>query len=87
VVAKQLHAEWSIELELEGTYHNLAAFFDRLGRFTRIVNITGLEVRRKEDPEPNATIVARCIATTFVLLPAPGTGQTPAAPPAPGKAA
>src|SRR4029077_17958908 len=28
-VTKQLHAEWPIVLELEGTYHNLAIFFDR----------------------------------------------------------
>src|SRR4051812_4398464 len=40
-VTKQLHAEWPISLELEGTYHNLAIFFDRVGKFTRIVNITG----------------------------------------------
>ena len=47
-VTKQLHAEWPIALELDGTYHNLAIFFDRIGKFTRIVNITGLDVRGKE---------------------------------------
>ena len=45
VVTKQLHAEWPINLELEGTYHNLAIFFDRVGKFTRIVNISGLDVK------------------------------------------
>ena len=80
-VNKQLHVEWSIELELEGTYHNLAAFFDRLGRFTRIVNIGNLEVKGKDKPEPNATITARCVATTFVLLETPSAGQTTSAPP------
>jgi len=40
-VTKQIHAEWPITLELEGSYHNLATFFDRVGKFTRIVNITG----------------------------------------------
>ncbi len=40
-VTKQLHAEWPIALQLDGTYHNLAIFFDRVGKFTRIVNITG----------------------------------------------
>ncbi len=40
VVIKQLHAEWPISLELDGTYHNLAQFFDRLGKFARIVNIS-----------------------------------------------
>src|SRR5206468_12072018 len=62
-VTKQLHAEWPIALELEGTYHNLAMFFDRVGKFTRIVNITGLDVKGKEKPEANATILATCVAT------------------------
>jgi len=81
-VTKQLHAEWPIELQLEGTYHNLAIFFDRVGKFTRIDNITGLDVRGKEPPDANTTIIAQCIATTFVLLErpvAPKPGTTPAA--------
>ena len=67
-VTKQLHAEWPITLELDGTYHNLAAFFDRVGKFTRIVNITNLAVKNKAKPEPNSTITATCVAVTFVLL-------------------
>ena len=67
-VTKQLHAEWPITLELDGTYHNLALFFDRVGKFTRIININGLDVRGKEKAEPNSTISATCVATTFVLL-------------------
>ena len=74
-VTKQLHAEWPISLELEGTYHNLALFFDRVGKFTRIVNISGVDVRGKEKPEPNATIRATCVATTFVLLDKPVPGK------------
>ena len=79
-VTKQLHAEWPISLELEGTYHNLAMFFDRVGRFTRIVNITGLDVKGKEKPESNATIVASCVATTFVLLDKPAPTKPAAKP-------
>ena len=68
-VMKQLHAEWPIALELDGTYHNLATFFDRLGKFTRIVNISALEVKGKENKaQPAVTIAAKCVATTFVLL-------------------
>jgi len=88
-VTKQLHAEWPITLELEGTYHNLATFFDRVGKFTRIVNINGLDVKGKDKPEQNNTITATCVATTFVLLDKPsapgGRGAAPArgaAPPA-----
>jgi type IV pilus assembly protein PilO len=65
---KELHAEWPISLELDGTYHNLAIFFDRVGKFTRIVNISGLAIKGKDAPRPNATISASCVATTFVLL-------------------
>ena len=70
IVTKQVHAEWPITLELEGNYHNLAAFFDRLGKFTRIVNISALEVKGKDgkSQQPNVTIAAKCVATTFVLL-------------------
>jgi len=72
-VTKQLHAEWPITLELEGTYHNLATFFDRVGKFTRIVNITGLDVKGKDKTEANSSITATCTATTFVLLEKPAT--------------
>jgi type IV pilus assembly protein PilO len=71
VVTKDLHAEWPISLELDGTYHNLATFFDRVGKFTRIVNISDVHVKGRDKPEPNATIEATCVATTFVLLEKP----------------
>jgi type IV pilus assembly protein PilO len=88
-ITKALHAEWPITLELEGTYHNLAIFFDRVGKFTRIVNINALDVKGKDKPEPNATIKATCVATTFVLLDAKAVaagqrGAKPAAAAAPG---
>ena len=83
-VTKQLHAEWPINLELDGNFHNLAMFFDRVSKFTRIVNISGLEVKGREKADPNATIQASCVATTFVLLEKPaatgGRGAKPAVP-------
>ena len=67
-VNKPLHAEWPIALDLDGTYHNLATFFDRVGKFARIINISALDVSAKDKPEPNSTITASCVATTFVLF-------------------
>ncbi len=72
VATKQLHAEWPIQLDLEGTYHNLATFFDRVSKFTRIVNVTDVDIKGREKPDPNLTITATCTATTFVLLDRPG---------------
>jgi len=79
-VTKTLHAEWPITLELDGTYHNLAIFFDRVGKFTRIVNISGLDVKGRDKPEAHNTISATCIATTFVLLDKPSAAPRPAGP-------
>jgi type IV pilus assembly protein PilO len=79
-VTKQLHAEWPITLELDGTYHNLAIFFDRVGKFTRIVNVSGLNVKGKAQPSPTSTITASCVATTFVLLEKPAPGKPGAKP-------
>src|SRR5207253_9799346 len=83
-VTKQLHAEWPIALELEGTYHNLAIFFDRVGQFTRIVNINAVDVKGAQKQVGSSTITATCTATTFVLLDKPNvTTKAPAKPAAP----
>jgi type IV pilus assembly protein PilO len=86
-VTKTLHVEWPITLELDGTYHNLAIFFDRVGKFTRIVNISGLDVKGRDRPASNNTISATCVATTFVLLekPTPAAAKPGAPPAAPAK--
>ncbi len=87
-VTQELHAEWPIALELDGTYHNLAVFFDRIGKFTRIVNISGLAIQNKSKAAPNSTITAKCVATTFVLLdPMTATKAKPKPKPAPPKKA
>jgi type IV pilus assembly protein PilO len=67
-VTKQLHAEWPIALQLDGTYHNLAMFFDRVSKFSRIINVSNISIHGKEKPEPGSTISVECVATTFVLL-------------------
>jgi len=87
VITKTLHAEWPIQLELEGSYHNLATFFDRVGKFTRIVNITGVDVKGNNRPgDTNVTISASCVATTFVMLDTPAAGKPKGAKPAAGPA-
>jgi type IV pilus assembly protein PilO len=66
-VQQTLYAEIPYRLEAEGTYHNLGYFFDRISKFPRIINVSGILIKAKNPMEPNATIVAECIATTFVL--------------------
>jgi type IV pilus assembly protein PilO len=81
---QNFYAEWPISLELDGSYHNLAYFFDRLSRLSRIVNVSNLQVDAKPDPNIASTIKATCTATTFVFI--ESAPPAPAAPGAPGAA-
>jgi len=64
---KELHAEWPIGLELEGTYHNVGAFLDRVSKFPRIINVGAIAMNGNTNPTPQATVRVSCTATTFVL--------------------
>jgi type IV pilus assembly protein PilO len=69
ITTKETHAEWPIGLQVEGTYHNLGAFFERISRFPRIINVTGIAIRARDANTASAsTITADCTATTFVLI-------------------
>jgi type IV pilus assembly protein PilO len=81
IKTQTLHAEWPISLELEGTYHNLGLFLDRVSKFPRIINVGDLVIAARDEQQGNATIVVKCTATTFVLLdtppPAAAAAKTP----------
>jgi type IV pilus assembly protein PilO len=84
---KEFYSEWPITVDLDGTYHNLALLFDRIGRFSRIINVQDLSISALT-PTKNSphTIAASFIAKTFVYkepdanAPAPETTGKPARP-------
>lgn len=78
ITARELHAEWPIGLELEGTYHNLGLFLDRVSKFPRIINIGTINIASKQRPGAGATIDVSCTATTFVLVETPAGSPTAA---------
>jgi type IV pilus assembly protein PilO len=47
-VRRDFYAEVPVRIEVTGTYHEVALFFDRVGKLPRIVNIRNIEM---EDPE------------------------------------
>lgn len=64
-VDRDFYSEWPIKINLTGDYHNLALFFDRIGRFSRIINVENLNVAAS----PGAggqTIAADFTVKTFV---------------------
>lgn len=68
ISVKEMHAEWPISLELEGNYHNLGLFLDRVSKFPRIINIGGLTLGQRESASASSTMTINCTATTFVLV-------------------
>ena len=88
IATKQLHAEWPIALQLDGTYHDLGLFFDKVSKVPRIINISNLAIKAKDltrvpsggRVDRVATIAAECTATTFVLLENPPQAPGAAAP-------
>jgi type IV pilus assembly protein PilO len=76
-VNKEFYQEWPINMAVDGNYHNLGFFFDRVSRLSRLVNIGNLKITAGSNQTPSKTMAASCVATTFVYQ------ETPPAPPAP----
>lgn len=77
-VNKDFYQEYPINVDVEGTFHNLALFFDRLGRMPRLVNAGNVRIRSQGRQTASNTVAASCVATTYVYV------DKPPEPPRPG---
>jgi len=66
--SKRLYAEVPIKLQMTGGYHEVAVFFDRVGKLSRIVNISDIELGSTQSKEGAAQLNVSCTATTFMFL-------------------
>ena len=67
VVTKTQYTEWPIELGLEGTYHDLGRFFDRIASMPRLMSVSDLSIKTKLRPNGRGSVSVSCVATTFVF--------------------
>ena len=80
--ASDPYVEWPIEVALDGRYHDLAILFNRLGNFSRIMNVENIRVTASPNQELR-TIGSTFVAKTFVYVeekdqtPAPAEGAKP----------
>jgi type IV pilus assembly protein PilO len=69
-VPKEYYDEWPIAMTLNGNYHILAKFFERIGKLYRIINVNDFAVKtstgRGASVASSTTIQATCVATTFI---------------------
>jgi type IV pilus assembly protein PilO len=79
-VNREFYQEWPINVDVEGSYHNLGMFFDRVSRLSRLVNVGNIRIAARQQQTATNTISASCVATTYVYVETPAAGR----PPAPG---
>jgi type IV pilus assembly protein PilO len=61
--AKDFYMEIPVAIEVSGSYHNVAVFFDKVGRMERIINI--LNVSMTPVKERSTTLRTKCDAVTY----------------------
>ncbi len=67
-VSKEFYAEIPVEVRVKGTYHNVAAFFDKVGKLPRIVNISEVAMDNPKEALGRWDITTSCTATTFKFI-------------------
>ncbi len=64
-VRKDFYAEIPVAMQVKGGYHDLAMFFDKVARLSRIVNIKNIAMGRAKDSQE---LSASCTAVTYKFV-------------------
>ena len=67
-VIRDFYAEVPMYLEVEGTFHQIATFFDEVGHLSRIVNIARVSVDLVTETKTEVLVRGACIITSFRYL-------------------
>ena len=60
-----------IKMKVSGNFHEVATFFDALGRLRRIVNVENITLENPKEVSGKVTVAGGFVATTFMFAPAP----------------
>lgn len=76
---KGFYAEVPIDMKVEGQYHAVGGFLDRVSKLERIVNVSDIKVTPvgASPPRGDRTIVAELKATTFTFVEKGGAASAP----------
>jgi type IV pilus assembly protein PilO len=61
------YSEWPISVSVDGRYHDLAVLFNKLGNFSRIMNVEQINIRALGSQDTK-TIASDFVAKTFVYV-------------------
>jgi len=74
VANEKFYAKIPIPMTVTGNFHEIATFFDALGRMRRIVNVTDIQLDSPKDVNGKVILNAKFLATTFMFLDAAKAG-------------
>ncbi|HEX2834555.1 MAG TPA: type 4a pilus biogenesis protein PilO [Thermoanaerobaculia bacterium] len=77
------YVDWPISVSVDGRYHDLAILFNRLGNFSRIMNVEQISITAMPTQETK-TISSDFVAKTFVYIEPPDAAAAPAGEAKPG---
>ena len=66
-IDKEFYLEWPITIDITGSYHNLALFFDSLSRFPRLFNTESFAIRALSGQNDSETITANTTIKTYIF--------------------
>ena len=66
-IDKEFYWEWPIAIEITGGFHNLAQFFEKLGRFSRLFITENFVIRSLPTQNDVETITANTIIKTYIF--------------------
>jgi type IV pilus assembly protein PilO len=73
-VPDQFFARIPIKMKVVGNYHEVAVFFDSVGKLKRIVNVNDVSLKTPAKRAEKIVVNAEYVATTFRFLPKPEAG-------------
>jgi type IV pilus assembly protein PilO len=65
---RDFYAEVPVDVTVRGNYHEVAAFFDRVGKLDRIVNVADIVMQSPKREGDQMIVDTLCSATTFRFL-------------------
>ena len=64
-ITKDFYAEIPVAMTVKGKFHNIATFFDRVARLSRVVNIRNISMKPVQD---NLSLTTSCTAVTYKFI-------------------
>lgn len=67
-VAQGFYAKIPVKMRIQGNYHSIAVFYDKVAKLARIVNVTDIALREPKLENKKVVLDAEFMATTFKFV-------------------